>query len=167
MCENFPLKVIWMKTRSFCMDIFLGPRYACIETGRVLGCGWHLKRWMASGRWSSEVKKRIPMEYLSGFFTTTGTKWYIKQKKKKFQNWDKTKDRKHVRRLHWWLSGIGSACQCRRQGFNPWSSMMPPVMEQLTPSATTTEPMYHNYWSPCIPVLHKRSQHSEKPAHHN
>ena len=89
MCENFPLKVIWMKTRSFCMDIFLWPRYACIETGRVLGCGWHLKRWMASGRWSSEVKKRIPMEYLSGFFTTTGTKWYIKQKKKKFQNWDK------------------------------------------------------------------------------
>ena len=28
-------------------------------------------------------------------------------------------------RLHWWLSGKKSACQCGRCGFDPWVSKIP------------------------------------------
>ena len=38
----------------------------------------------------------------------------------------------------WWLSGKESACQCRRHGFDSWSRKIP---EQLSPCATTTEPV--------------------------
>ena len=34
--------------------------------------------------------------------------------------------------LPWWLSGKESACQCRRQGFNPWSGKMPRASAQLS-----------------------------------
>ena len=50
--------------------------------------------------------------------------------------------------LPWWRSGEESACQCRGHGFEPWSRKIPHATEQLTPRATTTEPLCHNYWSP-------------------
>ena len=36
-----------------------------------------------------------------------------------------------------------SACQCRGHGFEPWSRKIPHAAEQLSPCATTTEPMCH------------------------
>ena len=44
-----------------------------------------------------------------------------------------------------WSSGKESACHCRRHRFNPWSRKIPHASEQLSPSATTTEPVL---WSP-------------------
>ena len=41
----------------------------------------------------------------------------------------------------WWLSDKRSTCQCRIEGFNPWSGKMPHATEQLSPGATTTEPV--------------------------
>ena len=60
-----------------------------------------------------------------------------------------------------------------------WSQRSPPAAEQLSSMATTTEPVYCNYWSPSAwrPMLsNKRSLHNEKlvfcnwraaPADHN
>ena len=43
--------------------------------------------------------------------------------------------------LPWWRSGWESACQCRGHGFEPWSGKIPHSTEQLSPCATTTEPV--------------------------
>ena len=45
------------------------------------------------------------------------------------------------RGLPWWLNGKEPACQCRRQGFNPWSGKIAHAAEQLSPCTTTTEPV--------------------------
>ena len=84
-------------------------------------------------------------------------------------------------RFHWQLSGKESACQCRRQGFDPWSRKLSHAMEWLNPCATaiqpvlssarasTTKPTCHNYWSPVYlePMGHKTSHCNEKPMHHH
>ena len=59
----------------------------------------------------------------------------------------------------WWLSGKESACQCRRQGFSPWSGNSSHAREQLSWCITTTQPVLwsleatttgaHAPWSPC------------------
>ena len=41
--------------------------------------------------------------------------------------------------LPWWRSGYEPACQCRGQGFEPWSGKIPHAVEQLSLCATTTE----------------------------
>ena len=62
--------------------------------------------------------------------------------------------------LPWWLSGWGSACQCRGHGFEPWSGKIPHAAEQLSPWATITEP------ARLEPVLrNKRGHDNERPAH--
>ena len=38
-------------------------------------------------------------------------------------------------------SVVKTACQCRRHGFDPWSGKIPHAAEQLSPCATTTEPV--------------------------
>ena len=43
--------------------------------------------------------------------------------------------------LPWGLSGKESACQCRRHGLEPWSGRIPHAMGQISPWATTTEPV--------------------------
>ena len=43
--------------------------------------------------------------------------------------------------LPWWLSGKESTCECRIQGFDPWSGMIPHAAEQLSLHAATPEPM--------------------------
>ena len=64
--------------------------------------------------------------------------------------------------LPWWHSGWESACQCRGQGFEPWSGKIPHAAEQLGPWARITEP------SRLEPVLHnKRGRDGERPAHHS
>ena len=61
--------------------------------------------------------------------------------------------------LPWWRSGWESACQCRGHGFEPWSGRIPHATEQLSPWATTTEPVRLE------PVLHKkRVRDSERPT---
>ena len=62
--------------------------------------------------------------------------------------------------LPWWHSGWESACQCRGQGFGPWSGKIPRAAEQLGPWATITEP------ARLEPVLRsKRGRDGEGPAH--
>ena len=43
--------------------------------------------------------------------------------------------------LPWWLSGEESACQCRRHGFDPWSSEISHATGQLRPCTATSEPV--------------------------
>ena len=63
-------------------------------------------------------------------------------------------------RLPWWCGGWESACQCRGNGFKPWSGKISHAAEQLSPCATTTEP------ARLKPVLcNKRGCNSERPAH--
>ena len=78
-------------------------------------------------------------------------------------------------------SGKESACQCRRNQFNPLSGKIPHAMQRLSPSARTTAPVLQstgaataeptccNDWSPHTLSLccNKRSHYSEKPVHHN
>ena len=47
--------------------------------------------------------------------------------------------------LPWWLSGKDSICHCRRYRFNLLSGKIPHAMEQRSPCATTTEPVF---WRP-------------------
>ena len=83
-------------------------------------------------------------------------------------------------RLLSWLRGKESACYCRRHGFDPWSGMIPQAVEQLSPCATTTEPVLwslgttvtdltcRKHWSTRSRVLpNKKSHYSEERAHHN
>ena len=44
-------------------------------------------------------------------------------------------------KLSWWLSGKEFACQCRRHGFDPWSSKIRPAVERLSSCAITIEPV--------------------------
>ena len=79
-----------------------------------------------------------------------------------------------IKGLPWWHSGEESICQCRGHMFDPWSRKIPHAVEQLSPCATTTEPVL---WSQqattteaaCLePVLRsKRSHCNEKPMHCN
>ena len=59
-------------------------------------------------------------------------------------------------------SGWESTCQCRGHRFDPWSRKIPPAVKQLSPCSTTTEPSWHNYWTPCTlePMVHG----NEKPC---
>ena len=41
----------------------------------------------------------------------------------------------------WWFNGKEFACQCRGHRFDPRSGKIPHAMEQLSPWATTTEPV--------------------------
>ena len=47
--------------------------------------------------------------------------------------------RKGIKGLPWWSSGWESTCQCRGQGFNPWSGKIPHATEQLSPCSTAAE----------------------------
>ena len=43
--------------------------------------------------------------------------------------------------LPWWLSGKESTWKCRRHGFDPWSGKIPHPTKQLSPCATTIQPV--------------------------
>jgi len=77
--------------------------------------------------------------------------------------------------LPWWLGGKESTCQCRRHGFDPWSGNILHVAEQLSPYATTTEPVFDSQGTvttealashPRAVLCKKRSHCDEKPTHH-
>ena len=80
--------------------------------------------------------------------------------------------------LSWWSSGSESGIPpCRAQGFDPWSRKFPHAMEQVSPCATTAEPMSHNCWACVLQLLkrthlepmlcNKRSRCHAEPGHHN
>ena len=50
-------------------------------------------------------------------------------------------DIKNMTGLPWWLSGKEPTWQCRRHRFDPWSGKIPYVSGQVSPWATTTEPV--------------------------
>ena len=65
--------------------------------------------------------------------------------------------------LPWLYSGWELACQCRRQGFNPWPGKIPHATEQLNPhlqllKLMCLEPVLCNKRSSCITT--KSSPHS-------
>ena len=63
-----------------------------------------------------------------------------------------------------------SACQCRGHGFDPWSEKIPHASGQLSPCATTAEPVCCNSWSPVALeslLCNKRSHLNEKPTRCN
>ena len=68
--------------------------------------------------------------------------------------------------LPWWLRE--SICQCKRHEFDPWARKIPRAMEQLSPWATTTEPIYalesgtRNYWAHVLWLL--KPEHSRACA---
>ena len=62
---------------------------------------------------------------------------------------------KETTRLLWWLSGKESACQSKRHGFDPWSRKIPHSKQQLSPHATTAEPVL---LSPGAQLLSPRAQ---------
>ena len=51
------------------------------------------------------------------------------------------KKKNSLKGLPWWLSDKESACQHRRQGFNPCSRKIPRAMEQLSLYTTNIEPV--------------------------
>ena len=57
--------------------------------------------------------------------------------------------------------GKESACQCRRHGVDSWSGKIPHASEQLSPSATTIEPVLQ---SPGAPTTEARALHSPRSA---
>ena len=61
--------------------------------------------------------------------------------------------KKPVVGLPWRFSGLEFTRLCRGQGFRPWSGRIPHAVEQLSPGATSTDPVLRN----------KRSRNSEKP----
>ena len=69
---------------------------------------------------------------------------------------------KYNQGLLWWSSGEESTCQCRGHGLDSWSRKIPHATGQLSPWATTTEPVLLELGSHS-----ERSRHNEKPAHHN
>ena len=78
------------------------------------------------------------------------------------------------RRLPWWLSDKESTCQCRSPRFDPWSRKIPHAMWQLSPWATTPEPVLQSPRA-ITPeardlephALQQRSHRDEKPMHCN
>ena len=69
--------------------------------------------------------------------------------------------------LPWWLRGKKSACQCRRQKFDPWPREIPHAVELLNPWARVTAahvPWTPQQWEACAPQLESSpcSQQLEK-----
>ena len=44
--------------------------------------------------------------------------------------------------LPWWFCGNESACQCRRQVFDPWSRRLPHAAEQLSLCVTSADRIF-------------------------
>ena len=100
---------------------------ACV-TGNTWGqgCMSGFSHWSGVGP-SSVSKQLLPA-------VTQGLPWspHLSKHPHKFTIWG----------LPWWFSGKESACQCRRHGFNPRSGRIPHASEQVSPHATTTEPVF-------------------------
>ena len=66
----------------------------------------------------------------------------VKHKKANSKDFNKLELNNTHHGLPWWPSGYESACQCRGHGLEPWSRKIPHAVEQLSPCATTTEPVF-------------------------
>ena len=110
-----------------------------LSLNRSLWCGACITgdtwvQWCVSGfsDWSGVGPSSISEQLLPA--VTQGLPWspHLSEHPHKFT----------TRGLPWWFSGKGSACQCRRCGFNAWSGRILRASEQLSPCTTTTEPMF-------------------------
>ena len=70
------------------------------------------------------------------------------------------KEKKSNTGLPWWFSGKESACQCRRYKFDSWSMKIPHAAEQLSPRATTTEPVLYHPGAATREATAMRSSHT-------
>ena len=73
---------------------------------------------------------------------------------------------KYNRVLPWWLSGKQSACQCRRQGFDPWSGKMPHAVEGLNPVPWLLS-LGSRAWEPGLACSSDWSLHTPEPVVHS
>ena len=136
----------------------------CGEKGTLLHCWWECKLiqplWRTVWRFLIKLKNRFTMwssnpttGYISEKWNTliqtdTCTSMFIAAQFTTAKTWKQPKClstddwlKKMWCGLPWWHSGWESACQCRGQGFEPWSRKIPHAAEQLSPGATTTEPV--------------------------
>ena len=83
---------------------------------------------------------------------------------------------KEQRGLLWWFGGQESAsqkkkkesaCQCRRNGFNPWFRKIPHAAEQIGPYAATIEPVPQSQEGTVTEpaCLRAHAPQQEKPSH--
>ena len=102
------------------------------------------------------VTEHTYMRYCDTLLASRTWEFYNKWK----LNYDKTG-------FPWWFSDRESACQCRGQGFDPWSGEISHTMEQLTPWGAATEPVRLEsapqqkkppQWEVCAPQLEKAMQ---------
>ena len=70
-----------------------------------------------------------------------------------------------TRGLPWWLSGKESACQCRRNRFDPWFGKILHAAEQLSQCTKITEPTLWSLWAENAeaPALRTHALQQEKP----
>ena len=69
--------------------------------------------------------------------------------------------------LPWQLNGKGSACQCRRHRFNPWSGKTPYAAEPLSLCSIAIELQLLKPTHPGAVLSDKKSHGPEKPTCHN
>ena len=139
------------------LNLQMAPSLGPSDCSCMRGPTWELASWAPSVPWTIRENntycfKPPSFEVVSHAAITT-------------DNWNAA-----TKASSWWPSGKKSTCQCRRQGFNPWSGTIPLAVGQLSPCATNIEPVRHNSWSPCAlePVLHnKSSHHGEKSVYGN
>ena len=135
----------------------------CIDNCRVeptlsfLPCGplhravWH-GSWLCSEKASPKVKKvsdQKPQSFCNLISEMTSHQfYYILLSRGKLLDPAHTQEKRMSQRHKsqkvgpsLGFSGWESACQCRGHGFDPWSRKIPHAMEQLSPCATTTEPV--------------------------
>ena len=62
---------------------------------------------------------------------------------------------KPIEGFPWWLTGRGSACQCRRHRFSPWSGKIPRATEQRSRCATRAREQ--TLLSPCAATAEART----------
>ena len=67
----------------------------------------------------------------------------------------------HLKNLNlgflWWYRGKESTCQCKGRGFGPWAEKIPHATGQISPCATTTEPLH----------LEPELCNNDRPTHRN
>ena len=102
--------------------------WGCGKMGTFVHCWWECKLvqplWKTIWRLLKKLKIELP-------YDLANPPQGIYQKKLKI--W------KDAWGLPWWCSGCESTCQCREDGFKPWSGRIPHAAEQLCRCTTATK----------------------------
>ena len=112
-------------------------------------CTWV---WVNSGSWwwtgRPGVLQFMGLQRVGDYWATELNWTELKSKerisyRKDFKTGKLSQIKKGIPGSPWWLSGKESACHCKRHGFYPWSGRIPHAMEQLSPRATSMEPVLY------------------------